>query len=81
MPRSTWRDRIAPVVAEIIEQTGKADMQTLRAALRERKPSQSWLMKVWCSEVRRQLGLPLHPRKQKQAEEAERKRGQKRMFE
>ncbi len=81
MPRSTWRDRIAPIVAEIIEQTGKADLRALRAALRARRPSESWLMKVWCSEVRKQLGLPLHPRKQKQAEEAEKKRGQGRMFE
>ena len=80
MPRSTWRESIAPVVAEIIANTGKADMRKLRAALRERQPSASWLLKVWYSEIRAQLGLPKHPRKMKQAEEAEKKRGQGRMF-
>lgn len=57
---TTWRDRAAPIIAETIARVGRADMQALRKALRDAYPfgeRAMWPYKVWCSEVRFQLGL------------------------
>jgi hypothetical protein len=60
----TWRDSIAPVIAEIIERVGKSDMKALRKALRDGRTdfvrNTSWGKKVWYSEVAAQLGIRKH---------------------
>lgn len=53
----TWRDRLAPHVADIIAELGTSDMKALRKALAAQRPEQSWLYKVWLSEIRNQLKL------------------------
>jgi hypothetical protein len=56
----THREHIAPLIANIIGSVGTKDMKALRAALRQAYPygeRKYWPYKVWCDEVRRQLGL------------------------
>lgn len=63
----TWRESAAPIIAEVIRRVGRSDMCALRKALREAYPWGDRRMhpyKVWCSEIRRQLGHPIiTPRK------------------
>ncbi len=62
----TWRNSIAPIIAEVIRKTGKDDLPALRKALRDAYPygeRRMWPYKVWCMEVRRQLGHSLIARK------------------
>ena len=56
----TWRQIAAPIIAGIISKVGTSDMKKLRAALRDAYPfgeRQYHSYKIWCDEVRRQLGL------------------------
>lgn len=53
----SWRDNIRPVVAAIIEDHRGADMKTIRKALADARPTESYLYKVWLSEVRNQLKI------------------------
>lgn len=56
----TWRDRCRPVIAEVIRANQGQDLKTIRRALREAYPwgeRKYWPYKVWCDEIRRQLGL------------------------
>lgn len=81
MPRTSWRDRYRPIIGKIIEENKGLPLREIQKKLREACPiTNSFPYRAWCLEVRLQLKLPLHPRKQKQAEEAEKKRGQGRMF-
>lgn len=54
---STWREKSAEVISEVIQQVGLSDPKALRTALRvaypfgERKYTP---YKIWCSEVNRQ---------------------------
>ncbi len=60
MPGNTWRDHCRPIIAEVIREHGKEDMKLVRKKLREAYPygeRAMWPYKVWCHEVRRQLGL------------------------
>ena len=63
----TWRDSAAPLIAAVIQRVGRKDMSALRKALRDAYPWGCRRMhpyKVWCAEVRRQLGHPIiTPRK------------------
>jgi len=55
---SKWRDRSAPIIADVIRRVGREDMRALRCALREAYPfgkRRYHPYSVWCSEVRRQL--------------------------
>jgi len=68
-----WRDSIAPMVAEVIARVGKYNDKELRKALREAYPygqRTMWPYKVWCSEVRRQLGRSLRKGKVDERQEA-----------
>lgn len=59
----TWRAISAPIIAEIVRRVGREDVRALRKALREAYPfgpRQHWPYKVWCDEVRAQLGLKSH---------------------
>lgn len=62
-----WRDEAAPIIAAtIVEVTGKLrppfsedEQMRIRRVLRDRYPfgeRSMWPYKVWCDEVRRQLG-------------------------
>lgn len=54
----TWRDRIRPLVAEVIDRVGKSDPKELRRALLDARPEfvlyTSHMSKVWREEVKRQ---------------------------
>jgi hypothetical protein len=54
---TTWRQRLAPIVARIIAEVGTSDMKALRKALAAQRPPESWLYKVWLSEIRNQLKI------------------------
>jgi hypothetical protein len=57
---STWRDIAAPIVADVIKETAGKPEREVRAALREAYPfgeRKYWPYKVWCDEVRYQLGI------------------------
>lgn len=58
---TTWRDRIAPLVAAVLQDTQHLTLKEKRKRLREAKPhwvaSASWMTKVWLSECQYQLGL------------------------
>jgi len=59
---SPWRDTAAPIIAETIQRVGRSDLKALRKALRDAYPFGERSMhpyKVWCSEVKRQLGHPI----------------------
>lgn len=56
MPEN-WRQRLAPIVADIIAEVGTSDMKALRKELAAKRPRESWLYKVWLSEIRNQLKL------------------------
>lgn len=61
----TWRTHAAPIIAAVIRETGTSDLPKLRRALRDAYPygeRKYWPYKVWCAEVRRQLGRPLNLR-------------------
>ena len=55
-----WREHAAPIIARVIaEHQGESEKQ-IRAALRDAYPygeRAMWPYKVWCSEVRGQLGI------------------------
>jgi hypothetical protein len=56
----TWRDKFRPYIAKILADLGDTDIKTKRKALRDAYPLAArthWPYKVWCDEVRFQLGL------------------------
>ena len=56
----SWRQSASPIIAKVIREHGTEDMKALRAALRDAYPFGErayWPYKVWCDEVRAQLGL------------------------
>lgn len=68
----TWRDHAAPIVAQVIaEHAGKSERE-IRAALREAYPygeRDMWPYRVWCSEVRKQLGIEARKRGRRHRQE------------
>jgi hypothetical protein len=55
----TWRDYLAPIIADVILTVGRTNPQALRKALRSAYPCgerRYWPYKVWCDEIRRQVG-------------------------
>ena len=55
---SYWRNRAAPIIAEVIARVGRENERTLRKALFDAYPFGERKMhpyKVWCDEVRRHL--------------------------
>lgn len=74
----TWREHAAPIIARVIREIGTDDMKKLRRALREAYPyyeREMWPYKVWCDEIRDQLGL-----KEKKRREKSEQAGQERLF-
>jgi len=60
----TWRDRCRPLIARVIREHEGEEIRVVRKALREAYPwGQRSLhpYKIWCSEVRRQLGIDPDP--------------------
>ncbi|HRY14861.1 MAG TPA: hypothetical protein P5330_03175 [Candidatus Competibacteraceae bacterium] len=58
----TWRMAAAAIIRQVIAETGTHDLPALRRALHAAYPYRErrhWPYKVWCDEVRRQLGRPL----------------------
>ena len=56
----TWRDQARPIIAAVIESHGTGDIVGLRRALRAAYPwgpREYHPYKIWCDEVRVQLGL------------------------
>ena len=61
----TWRDKAKPIIAAVIEAHGTGDIIGLRRALRDAYPwgsRENHPYKIWCDEVRVQLGLKLEPK-------------------
>ena len=58
----TWREHCAPIIREVISETGKDDIKLLRKKLREAYPygeKKYWPYKVWLSEIKEQIyGAP-----------------------
>ena len=55
----TWRERAAPIVADVIARTGRENQKALRQALRDAYPfavRYGYAYKAWCAEVKHQLG-------------------------
>jgi hypothetical protein len=55
----TWRDKARPIIAAVIARVGTDDLPRLRRALREAfpfGPRENHPYKIWCDEVRVQLG-------------------------
>ena len=55
----TWRDRVRPIIAAIIEAHGTGDIIGLRRALRDAwpwGPRENYPYRIWCDEVRVQMG-------------------------
>lgn len=56
----SWRSRARSIIADVIHRVGTSDPKALRAALREAYPfgeRKNHPYKIWCHEVRLQLGL------------------------
>ena len=70
----TWRQSAAPIIAKVIYDFGPCtdpNDKELRRKLREAYPwgeRAMWPYKVWCDEVRRQLGAKKRKRDPKQGE-------------
>lgn len=65
MTEMTWRDRCRPLIAQTIQEHQDKDMKSVRKALREAYPWDQRSLhpyKIWCSEVRRQLGIGPEPK-------------------
>ena len=68
MTYHTWRDGAAPTIRKVLAETKGQDMKAIRKALREAYPygeRRFWPYKIWCDEIRRQLGLKKPPRHEK----------------
>jgi hypothetical protein len=55
----TWRDKACPIIAAVIAEVGTDDLPRLRRALREAFPfgaREYHPYKIWCDEIRVQLG-------------------------
>ena len=58
--QSRWRNRCAPIIAEVIERVGLDDLATLRKELHRAYPFGERARhpyKIWCDEVKKQLGV------------------------
>ena len=56
----TWRKHAAPIIARVIAEHQGDSEKDIRTALRAAYPygeRRMWPYKVWCAEVRRQLGI------------------------
>ena len=56
----TWRDKARPIIAAVIARVGTDDLPRLRRALREAfpfGPREYHPYKIWCDEIRVQLGM------------------------
>ena len=56
----TWRDKARPIIAAVIASHPSADTNSLKRALRKAYPwgpREYYPYKIWCDEVRVQLGL------------------------
>ena len=56
---ATWRDLARPIIAKVIAEVGTSDRKRLNAALREAYPwgpREYHPYKIWCNEIRVQLG-------------------------
>jgi hypothetical protein len=71
---SHWRDRAAPIIANVIRTVGRSDMKALRRALRDAYPFGTRAMhpyRIWCDEVKRQLGHPMVKPRSKNRQQAD----------
>jgi hypothetical protein len=62
----SWRDKAKPIISNVIAKVGTSDMKALRKALLAAYPfgpRQYHPYKIWCDEIRVQLGTkPPKPR-------------------
>lgn len=66
--RTTWRDSARPIIQRVLKDTLGQPEKEIRKAIREAYPfgeRKYWPYKVWCDEVKLQLGL----KKQKRIEQ------------
>lgn len=58
---NSWRDKAAPIIAQVLKETAGQDEKTIKKALREAYPFGERAMhpyKIWCDEIKRQRKLP-----------------------
>jgi hypothetical protein len=61
----TWREQFRPIIVDVIQRVGTADMTKLRQELREAFPAGPRSMypyRVWLDEINAQLGLGRYER-------------------
>lgn len=78
---TTWRERMMPLIAQILAEYQDLELNGKRTALREARPywvNQGWLLKVWRDECRIQLGLKPRTKRPSRRESG---KGQKVLFE
>lgn len=66
---STWRQRAAPIIHDVIARVGREDEKALRRELRKAYPfmeRMGFCYKVWLDEIRCQLGKRQFGRRPKQ---------------
>jgi hypothetical protein len=66
----SWQQYSAPIIKRVIEQCGTEDMKLLRKKLHEAYPfgeRKYHPYKIWCDEIRRQLGLKRPTSKKRKA--------------
>lgn len=59
----TWRESARPIIAQVLKETKGQPDKEIRKALRDAYPfgeRKYWPYKVWCDEVKLQLGLKKH---------------------
>lgn len=80
----TWRDQARPIIAGVIATVGTADRKRLKAALREAYPwgpREYHPYRIWCHEIRVQLGEVPPPGTRTKATTAAPCAGQQALFE
>ena len=63
---SEWRNRCRPIVAKVLDETGRSNTPALRKKLREAYPfarRKGWAYQCWLNEIKAQLGESLAGRR------------------
>jgi hypothetical protein len=79
----TWRDQARLIIARVIADVGTADRRALRRALRAAYPwgqRQYHPYRIWCHEIRVQLGDVEPPGRRARVRAVEPSRGQLQLF-
>lgn len=79
----SWRDQARPIIAAVIADVGTADRKRLRLALRDAYPwgpREYHPYRIWCHEIRVQLGEVEPPGRRVRVRAVEPSSGQRQLF-